>query len=172
MVEYFIMRQDARIKRAAQPLGEEARLLQQMPRSEIRGISTTLVFYVDESGRIEYPDFIESPLSLVSGMLKDIMGAYQKESAFKTVVLIERSNNRQETYYLTAPPLVECLSPATVYDARKSVKEPVLDKEKVGHARIFCAKGCPKLILARLDAAESILRRCPDGVWFEKVRIE
>jgi len=170
-VDYFMMRQDARVTGAAVPVGDAVEELRHMGRVGIGAIPTTLPLYVSEAGDVEYPDYIESPLMLVSEILKKIMGKYQKDVIFKTVVLIEKGKNRQELYYLTSAPKIDCASDETVYDARGDVKELVLDREKIGHARIFCADGYERQLLVRLDAAESILRRDPDGVWFEKVRL-
>jgi len=128
--------------------------------------------YVKKSGRIEYPDCIENPVMLLSEKLKRVIGIYQKDAVFGAVTLIEKETNRQEIYYTVSAPRIGCASNETAYDARGKVKELVIDQEKAGQARVFFAEGNGQRLIVRLDVAESILRRDPYGVWFEKVKVK
>ena len=165
------MRLDARVHSVAEPIGANVNKLRHLTREEISAMSMSTNLYVKKSGRIEYPDYIEHPVMLLSEKLKKIMSKYQKDAIFKTVILIDKDLKRQKIYYLISAPCIDCAAEETTYDARGNVKELVIDQEKVGHARIFFAEKNGQRLLVRLDVAESILRRDANGVWFERVRV-
>jgi len=169
-MDYFMMQQDARVQNVAE-LAPGAPKLKSLTREQVRDIPITEILYVREGQQNEYPDFLEGYM-LVSERLKRILGKYQKDTLFKTMILIEKERNRQEVYYLMSVPEVDCLSVETVYDKRGDVIEAVLDASRVGHARIFHVSGCGKRVFLRLDVAESILRRDSYGVWFERLKEE
>jgi hypothetical protein len=157
-MDYFHMCTDTRIKgRMAQPT--ELRALRDKSREEIEQ-QPPINRYI-ESSRVAYPDIIVSPVLLVAEKLKKIMEKYQADAYFKTVVLIEKEKNVQNTYYFIQPPNMDCTA-----EGGKA-----LDQVKVGSARIFTASGMSGKLIVRLDVAESILRRSPDGVWFEKLDV-
>lgn len=53
------------------------------------------------------------------------------------------------------------------------VKKIVLDEKKIKNKKIFKIKESDKtLIVVRLDAAESILRRNYDGIYLERLNVE
>jgi len=167
-MDYFIMCQDSRLYNVAKPaLGSLD--FRKLTREQINDISVTQILYISESKHNEYPDYIEGAGMLVSEKLMRIMGKYQSDAIFKTIVLIEKKTNRQEIYYLISPPEIDCMSAETVCDRQGRVKKFVLDEDKVGYARIFHAVNYREKIIVRLDAAESILRRDPYGIWFERV---
>ena len=167
-MDYFIMRQDPRMTGVAKFITGSLEL-RTLTREQIQDISTTKTIFVKEDSYNQYPDYFEEAGMLISEKLKRIIGKYQGNTVFKTIVLIEKEKNRQEIYYLALPPQIKCASLKTIYDKQGNVKEFVLDEEKVGHARVFCADNYGKRIFVRLDVAESILRRSPYGVSFEKV---
>lgn len=167
-MDYFIMHQDNRVTGAAQLLPSSLNV-KAMTRRQIIEISRTRILYVREGGANRYPDYLEESGMLISEKLKRIMSKYQRDAVFKTAVLIERETNHQEIYYIAAPPMIDCASDRTIYDKAGEIKKFVLDEDKAGHTRIFCAEGYDNRIIVRLDVAESILRRDPYGVSFEKV---
>ena len=169
-MEYFIMRQDPRVYNAAEPTGADISGLRHMTREEINAVSMPINLYIKNTKAAEFPDYIEKPLMLVSEKLKKIMSKYQKDVIFKTVILIEKGTNRQEIYYLISAPQIDCASGETTYDKRGNINDLVIDEKKIGGARIFFTGKNEKLILVRLDAAESILRRDSNGVLFEKCK--
>jgi len=171
-MEYFMMRQDPRVHNVAEPTGAIVSKLRHITREEMDAISIPPNMYVKKGSTIEYPDYIESPIMLVSEKLKRIMSKYQKDAIFKAAILMEKDINRQETYYMISAPRIECASDESTYDTHGRIKELVLDQEKVGHARIFFAIGCEQRVFVRLDVAESILRRDSNGVWFERMKVD
>ncbi|MDR0286950.1 MAG: hypothetical protein LBI03_04475 [Clostridiales bacterium] len=172
-MDYFIMHMDPRVSYAVKPTSVFGPLnLYMLTCEQIQKISITKVYNVNENSYNQYPDYLEETGLLVSEKLKQIMGKYQRNVIFKTVILIEKKKNRQEIYYFIAPPQIQCISPKSTYDRPEHVEKFVLDEEKVGDARIFCASNYGRRIFVRLDVAESILRRKPFGISFEKVTVD
>ena len=169
-MEYFTMNQDPRLLKVIKPVGTDVDKLTGLTHEEICGASEAIILYVKGSEQKEYVDYIEFPIKLISKKLKTIMSKYQKDAVFITVVFIEKETSRQETYYLISAPKISCASEETVYDKNGNVLKFVLDQGKVGPARIFCASENENQLIVRLDVAESILRREPDGIWLERVR--
>ena len=170
-MEYFIMNQDPRVSNVAKPVSGSLNL-KALTREQIQDIAITKTLYVKEDRFNQYPDFMEETGMLVSKKLMKIMSKYQRNVIFKTVVVIEKNTNHQEVYYLMSVPEIDCASDKTVYDEQAQVVEFILDEDKVGHTRIFCASNYGKRVFVRLDVAESILRRNPYGVSFEEVTVE
>jgi hypothetical protein len=165
-MDYFIMRQDPRVSDAARLLPNKLSVYG-LTREQVSSLPTTQIFYVKESSHIEYPDIIETPGILVSEKLKRIMGKYQSNAIFKAAVLIEKKENRQEIYYIISAPEIAC---AAGRAGHGGIEGLVLDEGKVGDARIFRMSGYMNRVIVRLDVAESILRRDPFGVIFEKAK--
>ena len=168
-MDFFIMSQNKRISNAARAVAGSPKI-KNMNREELAAMPDTMLLYVEEDRHNEYPDYIEE-LGVVSGKLKRIMSKYQKDILFKTVVLIEKSNNRQQTYYyLSAPEIQSAVTVQKNMENQKNRENKlILDEEKIGQTRIFSVQHYGKRLIVRLDAAESILRRDSYGVWFEKV---
>jgi len=162
------MRQDARASNAVKILPDSINP-RSLKREQVESISQTIILHVAERDNNAYPDYLETEGMLISEKLKKIMVKYQPDAIFRTIVLIERKINRQEAYYLISPPVIECASSETAYDMQGNVKEFVLDEVKAGSARVFCDSKCGSKIFVRLDVAESIMRREPYGVLFERV---
>lgn len=166
-MDYFIMRQENGTVGLVQPVKGFSSLLNPATEQKNEDLKTTVVIFKD-SDSSEFPDYIEQ-YKLVSEKLKRIMSKYENDAVFKTVVLIEESTNRQKIYYHLALPQIQCTSVQSVYTKLGNMKEFVLDEEKVGSTRIFCAENYKDRVFVRLDVAESILRRDSYGVLFERV---
>lgn len=130
----------------------------------------TYIMYVADNIYNDYPDFIEHPFHLIGEKLKRIVSLYQPNSELETVVLVEQKNEKQTAYYSIEVPEVDCASDLCARYFGK-IKDIILDVKKVGNQRIFKVEGDPRLIV-RLDVAESILRRIPLGIVFERVELE
>lgn len=164
-MDYFVMSQDQRLLNAA-------KLKQPISPGPRWGAANTKIFYVQEGKRVEYPDYMETPMMLISENLKRMMSKYQPDIRFETIVLIEKESGFQKVYYAMTVPEIECASGESIYDKSGNLAEFVLDQAKVGHARIFCAGDYQKKLIVRLDVAESILRRQSHGIWFDKLKVE
>lgn len=161
-MEFYLFSQDKTIPNAVEPVGILKTLDRDMVNSENLHMMDGLAvqFEIKESSNVEYVDFIESPVPLVSGRLKDILAKYDKKVFFKPIFLADIKRSRQDVYWFMIPENVECLSPKSEFNKNGTLKRIVIDEERVKYCKVFKIKGIMEnLIVIRLDVAESILRR-------------
>lgn len=163
-MDYFIMKTDKRLRRLPQLLADEAFFFGKKTR--------TPIVYVKEYGglSIEYADYLEDPVPLIADKFQKILQKYQPDMALLRVMLIEKESGRQKAYCLMQPPEILCADrEKSRYDAKGVLQDFVLDAKQAGNRSIFLAKDYNRQLVVRLDVAESILRREPNGIWFEPV---
>lgn len=172
-MDYFIMKTDERVCKMPEiQLPKELFLLKQA-KEKVKDIPNVSIAYISgNSGlNIEYADYYEKPIPLIAEKFQKILQKYQQDALFHRVTLIEKETGQQKPYYFLLPPEIVCVDKvASKYDEAGNIQDFVLDIEKVGKQRIFLAKDYKKKLLVRLDVAESILRREPNGIWFEPVQ--
>ncbi|MWC31267.1 hypothetical protein [Paenibacillus sp. MMS18-CY102] len=172
MMDYFRLRQDDRFTDV--PVLRDIR--QQLDTRDIcpkraHHIADSMMFYVEAGKDTFYPDVLDQQLFLVSERLKPLIEIYAPDTIFKDVPLVDLKQERQSNYYLPIFEELEALGPGTeYYRDQQTVKEPVLQYERLGSKRIFRVKESEKpFIVVRLDAAESMLRRDFTGLKLERL---
>ena len=170
-MDYFIMSMDSRLSYYAPKLLKESPDISYLVRERSVHFTNTRVVYVDDSRQVEYPDFLDGEVKLVSEKLMRVLGMYQRDAIFNTVQLIERKNNRHETYYQIEVPEIQCRLSIPNQDIRNRAEDLVIDQEIVGFARVFIVSFYGKRLVVRLDVAESILRRDSYAVCFNRVSV-
>lgn len=132
---------------------------------------TTLKISDDFS--IDYLDWVDKQILLVSSKMKEIMEIYERYIKFKTVVLHEQKKLINNFYYVPMIKISSCLSKESIWNMNKSeIKKIVLNKENLPVNSIFQIGGVnTRYYIARLDLVESLLRRNIEGIKFEKVEI-
>lgn len=140
----------------------------------IHNAPDTNIFYVKATPESNYLDIFDSDIFLVSERLKELMEKYQPDAVFKTLVLIDLENKRQEKYFLPAFKKIDALSPNCEFTRDKSmITKLILKRDKITNQKIFAVSEGPKpMIVVRLDAAESILRRYFDGICLQRIPVE
>ena len=173
-MEYFIISQDIAIPDQVLPVG----ILKVIDRESIKPENIrkmdelAVQFEIKENNKAVYVDFIENPVPLVSDRLKDILSKYEERIFFKPVLLADIKNTRQDVYWLLVPDSIECLSDKSEFNKNGTVKNLVLDENKVRFRKVFKVKGIlENLIIIRLDVAESLLRREFTGIKLKKAEI-
>jgi len=163
-MDNFVMQQDNRLFNLPKPIPGSPNL-RRMTNEQISDSSAKiLVLLIDESGHNEYPDYLEDIGMLVRENVLDVLTMYQKDLVYRMVILTELKKQRQETYYLVSVPQILCLSSEPTLDLQYPPRRFILDKEKVGSAKVFCDDHYGKQLIVHLDVAERILRRDSYGV--------
>lgn len=131
-------------------------------------------FFIKSNDNIDYLDVLDTQIFLVSKELRRILEKYNKNTIFKRFVLIDFENKIQNTYYLPIFEEIEALSEKSEFNLNKTiVKKIVLDEKKIKNKKLYKIKESDKtLIVVRLDAAESLLRRDFKGIYLERLNIE
>lgn len=137
-------------------------------------IPDTVILFVKSKADSSYTDVFDRQLYLVSEKLKNILEKYDSDTIFKLLPLIDKENSRQENYFLPIFEDVEALSPNSIFNVNRTViKKIILDGKKIQGKKVFKIKESDKpLIVVRLDAAESILRRNFKGIKLERLVVE
>ncbi|MDR1701840.1 MAG: hypothetical protein LBR56_03580 [Sporomusaceae bacterium] len=135
-------------------------------------IEDITVFPLHNRFPLDCLDLLDKQFFMISGLLKDVILLYLPKVVWKTVVLIDTLQNQHHDYYLPIFQPVECLSETSVSTTDNSlVKDLVLKEAKIKKQTIFrVAHQKETIIAARLDAAESILRRKPRGVKISRIK--
>lgn len=174
-MDYFLMFQDKKLSEAIQPVGITRVIPDEFfdKGTPLKTDEGPIQFYLKDGWNPVYVDFIERPISLISDKLKPVIEKYQREVFFKPVILGDRKRMKQEVYWRLIPPSRSCLSEQSEFYPTKTIKKLVLDSRKVTGYHIFQIGGImEKLIVVDLALAESILRRYPTGVCFQKIEQE
>jgi len=167
-MDYFVMQQDYRLSNLPKPVTGSLNL-RRMTHEQIGDNSQLIILVMDESRHNEYPDYLEDIGMLVRENVLDVLTMYQKDLAYRMVILTELKKHRQETYYLVSVPQIQCLTSESTRDLQHPPRRFILDKEKVATAKVFCDDHYGKQLIVHLDVAERILRRDSYGVWFERI---
>ncbi|WP_374019770.1 serine protease [Paenibacillus thiaminolyticus] len=171
-MSYFILSQDDRIPDAIEPVGirkaipkdilDEARI------GELKEMS--LQFPVPDREQIEYVDFIERPIPLLSDKLKQLIEKFLPRQFYHPVGLVDFTRMRQEVYWIALPQRMDCLSDLSEYHPNGTLKRPVIRVDMARNAPFFQIDGIYETILVvNLFLAESLLRRDFHGLRLTKV---
>lgn len=137
-----------------------------------KDIKKPLILYVENLGlSFQYSDYLLQPFSMVGERIHSVMEKHQRDLSFRRIILVDKKTGTQHRYYRIFAPVIDCVSAVESGNSWLGEKpEPVIDVGKVKDTRIFLAKQFKETLFVRLDAAESILRREPEGIWFRPVR--
>lgn len=174
-MDYFLLKQDERYKDVPVISQLSARVdMFQMTHQDIHKLEDTIVFNVNTASEGIWPDIIDRQLFIVSDGLEKIIGRYTPDAVFKTLILVDTGNKKQEKYFLPVFERVDALSPKCEFTRDKSIiTKLVLRKENLKDKKIFTVTDALKpTVIVRLDVAESILRRYFKGVLLERVPVE
>lgn len=172
-MEYFLLEQDQRVANAVIPMNVD------IPRRAFSRLNVAeqddgaVQYYVKGHSSIEYVDFIERPIPLITDAVKQVMERYDPKIFFKPVVLADPKRMRQTLYWLVIPRIVEGLSSKSEFNKTGTLKRLVIDEKKVGDATIFrIDRVLEDQIVINLYVAESLLRRGFKGLRLKRVETD
>ncbi|UHA75903.1 hypothetical protein KIK04_06880 [Paenibacillus sp. 481] len=174
-MDYFLLKQDRRYTNV--PVLQEVRQKldsRHINRLNAHSIADTLMFYVKAEADSSYLDLFDQQLFLMSDQLKRVVELYAPDTIFKLTPLVDHVHHKQHNYVLPIFEEVDALSPSCEFNTDKSViKKLILLGDALQGKKIVSIKGSSqRLVVVRLDVAESILRRSLVGIQLEKVAIE
>ncbi len=129
--------------------------------------------YLDEAKGECAPDFIKSPVYMVSEMAKKVIDMYEDDLIFKKIVLIHKEESKQLVYFHLLLKEIEAVDKDTEYYPNGMEKRLILNREKIGEHRAFLpADSRVKLPVVSLEVVESLLRRHVMGVTFKEIEVK
>lgn len=137
-------------------------------------LPSRLLLYMRGYERTVFTDIVSKPFFLVSEMVKDVIRMYQPETIFKEIILLDAEYEKSRRYFLPVFRELTCLSEKSSLNLDRSViKRAVLSKRRLEDRSVFRigdVKGT--YIAARLDFAESILKREAVGIRLIPLEVE
>ncbi|GAS83223.1 hypothetical protein [Paenibacillus amylolyticus] len=122
---------------------------------------------------VDYTDYMEHPIPLVSDRLLEVLTLYQPRLKRRAAVLTDRERMTQETYWAIHPPeLANVLSPHTKRRMDGSLEQLVLRREMAEVPLFQLVDLRETVMIVNLALAESILRRDITGVRLVKLEQE
>lgn len=133
--------------------------------------STTL-YLTEKSGECA-PDFIQSPIPLVSDTVKKVLDMYEDDMVFRSVAIISKEQGTILPYHTLLLDSMGALSEKTEFYPNGSVKRLVLDRDKIGEHHVFWINDRRfRNPFVSLEIVESLLRRNVTGIIFREVEVE
>ncbi|MCX7749289.1 MAG: hypothetical protein N2645_20715 [Clostridia bacterium] len=174
-MDYFLLKQDERYKDVPHLHQISKKMdVRYLNHQDVHKLEDTILLNVKATSESSYLDLLDRQLFIASDKLKKIMEKCQPDAVFKTIILIDPERKRQEKYFLPVFERLDGLISNSGFAGEKSMMTKlVLKKESLKGKRIFCVSdGVKSMVILRLDAAESILRRYFTGICLERVLIE
>lgn len=142
-------------------------------REDAERMNDVTSLYLDERSGECAPDFIKSPVYMVSEMAKGVVDMYEDDLIFKKIVLIHKEEERQLSYYHLLLKEIGALDEETEYYPNGMVKRMVLSREKIGDHKVFLLGDSKiRLPVVSLEVAESLLRRNAAGIIFQEIEVK
>jgi len=139
-------------------------------RDRLNGI--TSLYLKEDSGECA-PDFIKSPVYMVSDRAKRVIDMYEDDMVFKKIVLIHKEEESQTVYHHLLLKELEALDASTEYYPNGMEKKMVLNGERIRDHKAFLLAGSRiRLPVVSLDVVESLLRRQVMGVTFQEIEVK
>ena len=133
---------------------------------------TTVLYQAENTGELA-GDFIQSPVYMVSGMVKKILDMYEDDLVFKKVSLINKEKGTEILYYQVLMDEIEALSESVERYPDQTEKKIILSPNKIGEHKVFMlADSRMKDPIVNLDIIESLLKRNPIGIRFQEIEVE
>lgn len=136
------------------------------------GIKDITPLYLDGGNKECAPDFIMSPVYMVSEMAKNVIDMYEDDLIFKKIVLIHKEKEKQLVYFHLLLKEIKALDETTEYYPNGMEKRMILSSQKIGEHNAFLLEDSKvKLPVVSLDIVEGLLRRQVMGIQFKEIEV-
>jgi len=121
-----------------------------------------------------YADVLTRPLFMVTRGVAEVMSYYDATIDYKIAALFALKAKVGKTYFIPIMDRIDCLAEGTKLNRDHSViRHAVIDPQKTMGKAVFKLAGVENTyIVARLDFAESLLRRRAVGLKFEEIALK
>lgn len=86
---------------------------------------------------LDFLPFIEKPIYVISDPMKNVLDMYQSKMLFKPCAIGSIKQRRIEIYWLMQPRIIDCLDASSVFHPDGTMKEMVLNRDKIGFNKVF-----------------------------------
>lgn len=173
-MEYYLLRQSGKVVNPVRLTDLDQRTYTaRMTHDEFRSLENLKNAYIEYDRTWELPDLLIYPTYMVSDNIRKVFHMYDDSISFKGIQLFPTQpkwiKEASPVYWVYDCVTIDCLHADTIVQPNGAVKELILDGRKLTGADIFKVRGTMEnKTVVSLAVAESILRRNPYGVVFEK----
>lgn len=129
--------------------------------------------YLTGDGQEARPDFLQSPVYLISDMVKQVVDLQEDDMIWKQVSLVQRQTRKLYPYFQLLLDPIQAVHPDTTYYPNGMEKHLILDRKKIGTHRVFLLEDSQvKYPVVHINVAESLLRRNLQGVILEEIEVK
>ena len=140
---------------------------------EERALNEAVFLYLKKGAGETVLDFYQSPVTMVSGLVRQVFAMYEEDIAFKRVYLVDREQKRSHNFFIPLIPRLDALSPKVERYPDGREKQVILDGSRTRGRHVFYLESSmSRRPLVSLAAAESLLRRGAVGLVLEEVEVE
>ena len=172
-MDYFMIKQDGRFNYTPILLNVSQKIDKGWIRKEEQyKIPEIVSFHLKEQMAIQYPDFMDRQLTIISKAMKKVVSMYEPDLCLKTISLIEAKKGINMIYYLPIFERVDCIHKDCIDSRKLIMQHMILDQDKLPECSIFqLATDQKNILIVRLDLLESMLRRNMKGITFERIEL-
>lgn len=142
-------------------------------KSDADRLNDSTTMYVTPKSGEAAPDFIQSPIPMVSDLVKKVLDAYEDDMVFKDIAIVDKERETILVYHMLLLDGIDGLSEKTEFYSNGSEKRLVLDAGKIGEHKIFMLNDRRfRNPFVSLEIVESLLRRGVIGIVWKEVEVE
>lgn len=131
----------------------------------------TMMYTAENSGETA-PDFIQSPVHMISELVKEVFAMYEDDMIFPSIVITNQKEEAMWKYSHLLLDRLEMFSDQTEFYSNGTIKRLVLDQEKIGEHKVFMLDDKRfSYPFVSLEVVESLLRRKVTGILFKEVEV-
>ncbi|AKG33270.1 hypothetical protein [Paenibacillus durus] len=166
-MEYYVLEHDRRLPANGANLAFPERMLRGYGHAEQQE-----VVYVKPGNSLTSSSLIEHPILLVSEELRAIINKQIPEIAYKSVIVMDLKQQGQFDYAWMDFPEIPCIAPDRTGSENGQVMTIGVDPEALREAAIFQIPYYrSRVLVARVDVAESLLRKSLYGLRIRPIRL-
>lgn len=174
-MKYFLIEADRRINNAPRIVSWYKKLdVRNICLKNAHKLPARELLFLESNSDTVFTDILSTPFFLVSAKIKQVIQMYDSSIILKELILLDKTYERVERYFLPIFDELECLHEDSEFNrSRSELKKIVLRKDAIGENCVFRIANFEKqYIIGNLDIVESILRRNCIGLQLTELEIK
>lgn len=131
--------------------------------------------YYEYKSNVLIPDIVQNPTYMVSDIIQKVIEIYDSTISYKDIFIMPNNekylNKGVQMFHIPDLPRMDCIAEQAVILPNGAVQDIILNPAKVQNKDIFLVDHMAEnIVIVSLRFMESVLRRGPLGVEFQKVK--
>lgn len=172
-MELYRMKQGAAVSAQIVYL-EEAKYAYSLTEDNYKKMPENSAGYYEYKKNVLIPDIMQNPTYMVSDIIQKVIGIYDSTISCKDIFIMPNDekylNKGVQMFHIPDLPRVDCMAQQAVILPNGGVQDVILNSTKVQNKDIFLVDHMAEnIVIVSLRFMESVLRRGPLGVEFQRV---